>query len=89
MSDDVLRTDERAINRGVPARITEYLSLGGLFNPELANHQAVRDLLIDARDVIESFERTMLAQQSAIYRAHLEINRGSPCICIYCCGKNQ
>lgn len=31
-------------------RITEYLSAGGMFNPELANHDAVRDLLIEARD---------------------------------------
>lgn len=31
-------------------RITDYLSMGGLFNPELANHQAVRDLLIDIRN---------------------------------------
>jgi len=31
------------------ARITSYLSLGGLFNPEMANHDAVRDLLIDCR----------------------------------------
>ena len=30
-------------------RITEYLAGGGLFNPELANHDAVRELLIDAR----------------------------------------
>ena len=28
-------------------RITDYLSSGGLFNPELANHFAVRDLLIE------------------------------------------
>ena len=28
-------------------RITAYLSGGGLFNPEMANHDAVRDLLID------------------------------------------
>lgn len=34
-------------------RITEYLSAGGLFNPELANHDAVRDLIIDCRDEIE------------------------------------
>lgn len=31
-------------------RITDYLSGGGLFNPELANHDAVRDLLIECRD---------------------------------------
>lgn len=37
MSDDIVE------------RITAYLIGGGLFNPELANHDAVRDLLIDAR----------------------------------------
>ena len=31
------------------ARVTAYLSGGGLFNPELANHDAVRDLIIDLR----------------------------------------
>lgn len=36
------------------ARITAYLTGGGLFNPELANHDAVRDLLIDCRDALES-----------------------------------
>lgn len=30
-------------------RITEYLSLGGLFNPEMMNHDAVSALLIDCR----------------------------------------
>jgi hypothetical protein len=34
-------------------RITDYLAMGGLFNPELANHLAVRDLLIDCREVLE------------------------------------
>jgi hypothetical protein len=34
-------------------RITAYLFSGGLFNPEMANHDAVRDLLIDARAEIE------------------------------------
>jgi hypothetical protein len=33
-------------------RITAYLFNGGLFNPELANHNAVRDLLIDCREVL-------------------------------------
>ncbi len=36
----------------VSARITNYLSSGGLFNPELMEHQKVRDLLIDAREAI-------------------------------------
>lgn len=31
-------------------RIGEYLSSGGLFNPELADHEAVRDLLMACRD---------------------------------------
>ena len=33
-------------------RITEYLFNGGLFNPELADHVAVRDLLIECREVL-------------------------------------
>ena len=34
-------------------RTTEYLSNGGLFNPELANHIAVRDLLMECREVLD------------------------------------
>lgn len=30
-------------------RIDDYMTGGGLFNPELANHEAVRDLLLDCR----------------------------------------
>jgi len=33
-------------------RITAYLAMGGLFNPELANHLAVRDLLIECREIL-------------------------------------
>ena len=33
-------------------RITEYLSAGGLFNPELMEHQKVRDLLIECREAL-------------------------------------
>ena len=40
----------------VVERITAYLTGGGLFNPELANHDAVRDLLIDARDALIASE---------------------------------
>jgi hypothetical protein len=36
--------------------ITTYLALGGLFNPELADHVAVRDLLIECREALN--ERT-------------------------------
>ncbi len=40
-------------------QITEYLSVGGLFNPEIMNqtqHEAVRDTLIKARDDIQRLE---------------------------------
>lgn len=41
-------------------RITEYLFMGGLFNPELMEHNKVRDLLIDIRKYLESKnERTL------------------------------
>ena len=33
-------------------RITDYLAGGGLYNPELADHGAVRDLLIDCREAL-------------------------------------
>jgi hypothetical protein len=33
-------------------RITDYLSEGGLVNPELADHHAVRDLLMDCRETL-------------------------------------
>ena len=35
-------------------RITGYLVAGGLFNPELMEHDKVRDLLIDCRDALKS-----------------------------------
>jgi fermentation-respiration switch protein FrsA (DUF1100 family) len=38
----------------VRGRITEYLSNGGLFNPELMQHDKVGALLIDCRDVIDA-----------------------------------
>ena len=46
MSDETIRQ--------LIERITAYLSSGGLFNPELANHYAVRDLLIDCRNCLSS-----------------------------------
>lgn len=38
-------------------RINNYLHSGGLFNPELANHDAVRDLLRDCRSCLELIPR--------------------------------
>lgn len=61
-------------------RIDEYLQLGGLFNPELANHQAVRNLIIDCRDLIKDLIKQiedsdkMLFNQSQTIREQHEIN---------------
>ena len=42
-------------------KITAYLSNGGLFNPELANHIAVRDLLIECREALAQPEQEPVA----------------------------
>ena len=34
-------------------RISEYLSQGGLFNPELMQHNLVQELLLDIRKVLD------------------------------------
>ena len=36
-------------------KITAYLFNGGWFNPELAHHRDVRDLLIECREVLKDF----------------------------------
>lgn len=46
----MMTQQEQATN--VARRITDYLATGGLFNPELADHEAVSELLRDARDVL-------------------------------------
>ena len=42
------------MNDDLVKRLTAYLAGGGLWNPELANHFAVRDLIIDCRDALEA-----------------------------------
>jgi 5-methylcytosine-specific restriction endonuclease McrBC regulatory subunit McrC len=37
-------------------RITEYLSVGGMWNPESMNHWKVRELLVDCRTEIDRLE---------------------------------
>lgn len=52
-------------------QITEYLSVGGLFNPEMMNqtqHEAVRDTLIKARDDIQRLERENAALRDELKR---------------------
>ena len=46
-------------------RITEYLLCGGLNNPELADHAAVRDLLIDSREEITRLREAIQKHKKA------------------------
>ncbi|NDD52348.1 hypothetical protein EBZ39_00450 [bacterium] len=55
-------------------RITDYLASGGFFNPEHMEHEKVRALLVDCRDVIETLRRgssaalRRIAEQDAAIR---------------------
>lgn len=49
MTDIISDARLAEIRAGLEEHITDYLSNGGLFNPELMDHAAVRDLLIDCR----------------------------------------
>jgi hypothetical protein len=49
------------LNADLCARITEYLCAGGLVNPELMDHKAVRDLLVDIRDALRAEHRAAKA----------------------------
>jgi len=40
------------MNEDLISRITYHLSSGGLFNPELADHLAVRNLLMECREAL-------------------------------------
>jgi len=58
---------KEAMKLALEQRITDYLSAGGLFNPELADHVAVRDLLIDCCKA--------LAEQPAQQEPQIDIYR--------------
>jgi len=60
----------------VTERITAYLCGGGLFNPEYANHDAVRDLLIDAKSDLAARDAELAsvkAERDALKRVHDDI----------------
>ena len=59
-------------------RITTYLITGGLFNPELADHFAVRNLLIDA-SVELSAERERRSHYQRIAAELTDKLNGTPC----------
>lgn len=51
------KTAAPAVSReaqALSARITQYLSVGGLFNPELMEHDKVRQLLMDCREYFDA-----------------------------------
>lgn len=53
---------------GLVGRVGAYLSNGGLFNPELADHDAVRGLVVECRDAL-------LAQAAELAEAQGEVER--------------
>ena len=50
-------------------RITNYLASGGLFNPEMAIHEKVRDLLIECREELEVSESELSSLRSRLASA--------------------
>ena len=49
-------------------KITEYLTAGGLFNPELMEHDKVRDLLIECRKELERMQEKCNRQAMILRR---------------------
>jgi len=60
-----MSTDSKTPVTNAAVRIADYLFSGGLFNPELATHDNVRDLLIDCRtELVAANER--IAEQKGL-----------------------
>ena len=60
----------------VLARIRDYLASGGLFNPELMEHEKVRDLLMACAKCIKELQEDNLLDKSAfggVIRANDEL----------------
>lgn len=56
-------------------RISEYLLMGGLFNPEAMNHDAVRDLLVDCHDFLDLSTPTQIDWPHLLAEAETEHRR--------------
>jgi hypothetical protein len=68
-----------AIMNELVERIRNYLGNGGLFNPELMDHEKLRDLLIDCRETLEEAEkRSWFAECRAMVDRLIEILRAEP-----------
>ena len=64
----------------VIGRITDHLISGGMFNPELADHDAVRELLIDSREAIHCLVRMVNALE--------KLRNATPAVQIYMPGSD-
>lgn len=53
-------------------QITQYLSCGGMFNPELMEHHKVSDLLLKCRDEIQRLKEKCDRQAMVIRRVYVE-----------------
>ena len=62
MTDSQSLTTHSARRERIEQRITAYLTTGGLFNPDLADHTAVRDLLIECREVLSAVRADALIE---------------------------
>ena len=60
------------------ALITEYLGSGGLFNPEMMEHDKVRDMLIGLRDDMISLENHLHIATGALRRVMLHSSTSAP-----------
>lgn len=72
-------------------RITQYLSAGGLFNPEHRDHEKVRDLLMDCRTTINALEEKLGTAQGENDASLAPFLQSKPCIhewyqgaCVHC-----
>jgi len=61
--------------------VRDYLASGGLFNPELMDHQRTRDLIIECRDEIERLRHQIHFIQDMIIRHKAEQTADPRCMC--------
>lgn len=57
---------------GLISRMNNYLGNGGLFNPELMEHEKVRDMILNCRDFLndkEQEEKTLKSQNERLVKA--------------------
>lgn len=61
-------------------RLTEYCLHGGLYNPELMQHDKVRELLIDCRDEIARLRLTDAEREAVDWFSHFGRPQNGPVI---------